>query len=145
MGSWAGVPPARLLAALRGARKVVEVGAGPRFEVALALARELPGCEVLVVDTDPRVLAAPSPLRGEVDDVTAPRLGLYEGAALLYGVRLPEDLHAPAARLARRVGATLALRLLGDEVPALPGWGPGEVLADAEGAWHLWRPGARRP
>src|SRR2546426_6210005 len=35
-----------------------------------------------------------SPLRGEVDDLLAPRVALYEGTALLYAVRLPDELHA---------------------------------------------------
>lgn len=132
------MPPARLLDPCRGARKVVELAAGTQFGEALAVARALPGTEVVVTDTDPRVREAPPPLRGEVDDVLRPRLGLYEGAALLYAVRLPEDLHAPALALARRVGADLALRLLGDEAPAAPR-PPDEVLTAAGGAWHVWR------
>lgn len=125
--------PLPLLARCRGARKVVELASGPRFEVAQAVARALPGCEVLVTDVDPRVREAPPPLRGEVDDLLRPRLALYEGAALLYAVRLPEDLHVPALALARKVGAPLALQLLGDEAPATGE--PGRSLGQG---WTLW-------
>jgi hypothetical protein len=122
----------------RGAAKIVEVGAGQRFDDAIAFARALPGTRVVVTDTDPRVLRAEAPLWAEIDDITRPRRANYEGAALVYGVRLPEDLHAAAGTLARSIGADFALRLLGDEAPALPAWGPGEVLEDAGGSWRLW-------
>lgn len=133
------MPPARLLAGYRGARKVVELASGPRFDEALQAARALPGCEVVVTDVDPRVREAPPPLRGEVDDLLKPRLAVYEGAALLYAARLPEELHAAAGALARRAGADLALRLLGDEAPALPGWPAPEAFPDAAGPWLRWR------
>lgn len=131
------VPPARLLAAYRGAAKVVEVAVGTDFTEALAAARALPGTQVVVTDVDPRVRAAPAPLRGEVDDLLRPQRALFEGAALVYAVRLPEELHAAALRVAQVVGADLALRLLGDDEPALP---PAD--APFEGGWRLWR--ARR-
>lgn len=131
------MPPVRLLAAYRGAAKVVEVAAGTDFAEALAAARALPGTQVVVTDVDPRVREAPAPLRGEVDDLLHPQRALFEGAALVYAVRLPEELHAAAAGVAREVGADLALRLLGDEEPALH---PPD--AQFEGGWRLWR--ARR-
>ncbi|HLF23996.1 MAG TPA: hypothetical protein VI565_08760, partial [Burkholderiales bacterium] len=37
------------------------------------------------------------------------------GASLVYGVRLPEELQAPAARIAVDVGASYAARALKDE------------------------------
>jgi uncharacterized protein len=129
------MPPARLVARYVRARKLVEVGAGQRFDDAGAFARALPACRVVVTDTDMRVLRAEAPLWAEVDDITRPRWDLYAGASLLYGIRLPEDLHAPAAAVARKVGADFALRLLGDEAPALPGWDAGEAVGSG---WHLW-------
>jgi hypothetical protein len=133
------VPPKRLVEAYEGARKIVEVGCGTHFEDALALAHALPGVRVVVTDIDGRVRDAPPPLEGVVDDVRRPRPDLYDGAALVYAVRLPEELHASLARAAQAVGADLALRLLGDEVPELSGWGRPEVLADRSGPWRWWR------
>lgn len=129
------MPPRRLVERYLEARRIVEVGAGQHTDEAMAFARALPGCRVVVTDTDVRVLRAMPPLWAEVDDVTRPRLDIYEGAALVYGVRLPEDLHGPAATVARQVGADFALRLLGDEAPALPGWGPGEAVGEG---WRRW-------
>lgn len=127
--------PPRLLSGYQGARKVVELAAGTQWAEALAVARALPGCEVIVTDIDPRVRDAPKPLRGAVDDLTRPALEVYQDAALLYAVRLPEELHVPAARLAERVRADLALRMLGAEAPAA-GLGPPEVFPDR---WMRWR------
>jgi uncharacterized protein len=126
------LPPA-LVARYRGARKVVELAAGTRVDVALAWAAALPGVEVVLVDVDPRVAEAKAPLRGAVDDLLRPTIALYEGASLLYAVRLPEDLHPAALALARAVGVDLALRLLGDEAPAA-----GELPALRIEGWHLW-------
>jgi uncharacterized UPF0146 family protein len=84
------------------------------------------------------VLEAPPPLQAEIDDMLRPRWAVYEGAALLYALRLPEELHAAAAEIAGHVGADLALRLRGDEAPALPR-GADVVLGDKDGAWFLWR------
>ncbi|MBS1264083.1 MAG: hypothetical protein MAG715_01283 [Methanonatronarchaeales archaeon] len=59
------------------------------------------------------------PLRGSVrDDVFEPDLSLYEGAAAIYLVRPGEEMQGGALRLARRVGADLVVRPLGDEVIA---------------------------
>jgi hypothetical protein len=122
----------------------VEVGAGVRWEEALSVARALPDSEVVLTDADARVLEAPAPLRGVVDDLLRPSLAVYRGAALVYGVRLPEDLHAPAALVAGSVGADLALRLLGDEAPALPR-APAARFADEGGTWQLWPAARSRP
>ena len=106
--------PAPLVARARAAGRVLEVGAGARFEVALALAAEA-GAEVLVSDVDARVLGAPLPLHALVLDVTRPPLSGLEGVGLVVAVRLPEELQLAAARLARSLGADLALRPLKDE------------------------------
>lgn len=133
------MPPKALVAAYQGARKVVEVGCGAQFGEALAFARALPGTRVVVTDTDPRVRAAPAPLEGMVDDVRRPRAEVFEGAALVYAVRLPEELHEATSAAARAAGADLALRVVGDEVPELPGWRADEVLSDPSGPWRWWR------
>lgn len=97
------------------ARKIVEVGAGAAFGTALAMKAAAPAAEVIVTDVSDAVLAAPKSLAAFVDDVTRPAWALYEGADLVLGVRLPEELQLSAARVARRVGAALAVRPLKDE------------------------------
>ncbi|HEX2023048.1 MAG TPA: UPF0146 family protein, partial [Candidatus Thermoplasmatota archaeon] len=113
--------PPPLLDRARRARRVAEVAAGARFDVALALAR-VARANVLVTDRDPAVLRAPAPLVAAVDDLLAPDLALYDGVDLVVAVRIPEELQAPAARLASRLGADLALRPLKDEWADLRPW-----------------------
>ncbi|HUR67670.1 MAG TPA: UPF0146 family protein [Candidatus Thermoplasmatota archaeon] len=107
--------PAPLVTRARRARVGLEVGAGTRFDTALALAGANPAAGWMVSDIDPRVLLAPSALQARLLDVTRPDLDGLEGVDLVYGVRLPEELQLSAARLARALHADLALRPLKDE------------------------------
>jgi uncharacterized UPF0146 family protein len=88
--------------------RVVEVGVGKFREVAETL-REL-GLEVLTVDLEGGDVA---------DDVSRPRLELYEGASLIYALRPNPELLPHLERLADRVGADLLVRPLPGEEP---GW-----------------------
>lgn len=106
--------PTPLLARAARAVRAVEVGAGARFDVALALAEAAPQAEWWVTDVDARVLAAPAPLRARILDVTAPE-GDWAGVDLVYAVRVPEELQLACLRFARTLGADLALRPLKDE------------------------------
>lgn len=107
--------PQALLERARRARKAVEVGAGPVWGTALALAQAAPQAEWWVTDVDARVLQAPAPLRAALFDVTRAPPPELSGADLVYAVRLPEELQLSCARFARHVGADLALRPLKDE------------------------------
>lgn len=109
-----GVLPEAILRLAGPAVVVVELAAGRRFDLALDLARR--GARVRVSDRDPGVLAAPAPLEAFVDDLHAPDLARYAGASLLVARRLPEELQAAAARLARHLGVPLAFRPLKDEL-----------------------------
>ena len=131
--------PPQLVERARRARRVAEVGAGARFDVALALAR-VTRARVLVTDVDARVLDAPAPLEARVDDVTAPDFTLYDGVDLVVGVRSPEELQLPVARLARALGADLALRPLKDEWSELASAGYRRHVA-WPGGWR-WFPHA---
>lgn len=91
------------------------MAAGASFATALALQAHAPQAAFVVTDVDPRVLQAPPPLTGVLHDLTRDGPRPFAGADLLYAVRLPEELQASAARLARRLGADLALRPLKDE------------------------------
>lgn len=105
--------PPPLADRVRRARRVVEVGAGERFETALAAAAL--GPRVVVSDIDERVRRAPPPLEPIVDDVTRPVLARYGETDLVVAVRPPEELQLAIARLARSLGADLAMRPLKDE------------------------------
>lgn len=91
------------------------MGAGGRFDTAMALQQANPGARWIVSDTDERVLLAPPRLEAVLLDVTHPRMELLAGVDFVYAVRLPEELQLPAARLAHALGADLALRPLKDE------------------------------
>lgn len=116
----------------------MEVAAGDRFEAALALVAAVPGAQVWVTDVHPKVLRAPPPLVARVDDLWAPDLSLYRGAALVYGLRIPEELQGAAARVARTVGAPFAHLPLKDEYADLSDVfpRPPRVLS---GGWRLHR------
>lgn len=107
--------PAPLVERARRARVGLEVGAGARFETALALRDANPGARWIVSDVDPRVLLAPPTLEARVLDLVRPSLEGLEGVDLVYAVRLPEELQLAAGRLARMLRADLALRPLKDE------------------------------
>lgn len=107
--------PAPLLARVREARVVLEVGAGARFETARAVREANPEARVIVTDVDARVLAAPFPLEARLVDVLAPDVGSLAGVDLVIAVRLPEELQLAALRLARALHADLAIRALKDE------------------------------
>ncbi len=130
--------PHVLLANIGPASRVVEVGAGARFDVALLFAAR--GARVTVTDLDPRVLAAPSPLDARVADAAMEDAALFEGVDLVYAVRPPEELQPILARVARRFGCALALRPLGNEWVDL-----GEWLAEPERArgWLVYPRAAR--
>lgn len=89
---------------------------------------------VLVTDVREAVLKAPAPLDAAIDDITRPTLALYLGAALLYGVRLPEELQVSCALVADALGCAYAVKPLKDELADVP-IGKPRVLA---GGWRLY-------
>lgn len=93
----------------------LEVGAGARFETALALAAANPRARWIVSDIDARVLDAPAPLEARVLDLTQLDLAGLGDVDFVFAVRLPEELQLAAARLADALSADLALRPLKDE------------------------------
>jgi len=105
-----------LVARLADADRVVEVGIGRETAVASALAAR----GVAVTATDIRPRSTPPGVAFAVDDITAPTRSLYAGADIVYAVRLPPELHRPAADIARDVGAELLFTTLGGDPPAVP-------------------------
>ncbi|HVL87002.1 MAG TPA: UPF0146 family protein [Candidatus Thermoplasmatota archaeon] len=126
--------PRRLLSRFGSARKVVEVGVGNDASTALEWI-EAGVAEVVVTDVHPRDV--PPRLLFALDDVTEPRASVYSGAALVYGVRLPEELQASAARAAIAARAAFAARALKDEWADLSHlYGGFETMG---GGWRLYR------
>jgi len=97
--------------------RVVEVGAGYVSDVALTLIFR--GLDVSATDKEERFLDG---LHVEKDDIFSPRLELYEGACLIYSLRPPLEMQTAIGDLARRIGADVLIRPLGDEVAQLPGF-----------------------
>lgn len=114
----------------RPLRRVVEVGAGRRFDVALAVAEALPDAEVWVTDRE-APQDVPPPLRAAALDLAdaeaaAERLGerFRKGGGRGVGmvdavlaVRLPPELWPDAVALADRWRAALVLCPLPEETP----------------------------
>src|SRR5437867_13419212 len=75
-------------------RKIVEVGVGHRIDVAIQVKTRLPDAEVVVTDNDESwVRAHRTPkVKAVVDDVSNPKLALYEGAELFYTLHPPVEL-----------------------------------------------------
>ena len=97
--------------------KIVEVGVGHRVDVAIRLKTRLPNAEVVVTDNDESwVRAHRTPkVRAVVDDVSNPKLALYEGAELIYSLHPPVELVPSLVSLARLVGADLLVVPVTDE------------------------------
>ncbi len=98
-------------------RKIVEVGVGHRIDVAVQVKTLLPDAEVIVTDKDESwVRAHRMPkVKAVVDDVSRPRLNLYEGAELIYSLHPPVELLPGLESLAGRVGADLLVVPVSDE------------------------------
>ncbi|MDZ7701600.1 MAG: UPF0146 family protein [Halobacteriales archaeon] len=104
-----------LAARLRPFDPVVELAIGRRPAVAAALAETN-----AVIATDLVDRPVPPGVHFVRDDLTAPDELLYNSAAALYALNLPEELHRPALDLAEAVDAALAFTTLGNESPTVP-------------------------
>jgi uncharacterized UPF0146 family protein len=102
------------VARLRPLDPVVELAVGRRTDVAAALAETND-----VTATDVYDRSVPPGVWFVRDDLTAPDHAVYDGAAGLYGLNLPEELQRPALELAEAVDAAFAFTTLGSESPAV--------------------------
>jgi len=115
--------------------KIVEVGIGKVPVVAAELRRLLPGYNLMVTDVE-EPPGLPAGAKFVCDDITAPDLGIYQGADLIYAIRPPPELQPHLLRLAREVGADLLLKLTSDEEAA-----EGGKLVNFQGVtFRLFRP-----
>src|SRR5712692_1759632 len=102
------------------AGKIVEVGVGHRINIAIEVKMRLPQAEVIVTDTDEswiRSRRTPK-VRAIVDDVTSPRLSIYEGAELVYSLHPPVELVPALVSLAENVNSDLLVVPVADEQEA---------------------------
>ncbi|MEM2908279.1 MAG: UPF0146 family protein [Candidatus Hadarchaeales archaeon] len=116
------------------ASKIVEVGVGALPATAIELSRRLSRCEIIATDISPPPPLPPG-VRFERDDVTNPRLRVYEGADLIYAMRPPPELQPYLLKLARKVGADLIVKPLAAE-SVLPG---GKLVNHRGVAFYLFK------
>lgn len=137
--------PESLVGELPEGALVVEVGVGGRWDTLAWLRGERPDLVLRATDVRAdRLQRPPDGVEPWQDDVIAPDVGLYEGAALVYSVRCPEELQAPLARVASAVAARLALAVVKDELADIHRWmGPARVDHDDVG--RTWRVHEPRP
>ncbi len=95
--------------------KVVEVGAGFVADVA----SRLKALDLVVTDLEKRELEG---ISVQADDIFSPRIEIYEGASLIYSLRPPQEVQIAMGEVARKVGADVLVRPLGDEVAQLKGF-----------------------
>ncbi len=99
------------------AGKIVEVGVGHRINIAIEVKMRLPNAEVIVTDKDEswiRSRRTPK-VRAVVDDVTGPRLSIYEGAELVYSLQPPAELIPALVSLSEKVNSDLLVVPVADE------------------------------
>jgi uncharacterized UPF0146 family protein len=116
------------------AKKIVEVGVGKVPDVAIALQRLLPNCEVIVTD-----VAEQTELSRRIkfvrDDITEPNLSIYQGAVLIYSVRPPTELQPYLHGVAQKVNADLVIKPLASESMSLMG---GNLINYQGAAFHVF-------
>ena len=113
--------------------KVVEVGIGAAPEVALLL---VPQREVVATDKVGRALGGMAIVG---DDIFSPSLDLYRGASLIYSIRPPLEIQLAMGRLAKKVGAEVMVRPLGDEIASIPGFRR-TLVNSGEARFYLFTP-----
>lgn len=95
--------------------KVVEVGVGRFTAVAEILAKR--GFEVVVTDIVKRDV--PEGCRFYLDDITSPKIQIYEGASLIYSIRPPPELFSAILMVSQKIGADCIIKpLYGDYMDA---------------------------
>ncbi|WP_323736680.1 UPF0146 family protein [Methanosphaera sp. ISO3-F5] len=90
----------------RDSEKIVEVGVGRVLEPSNILKKELPTCNIELVDIYPANESV------VMDDITDPEDYIYEGADLIYAVRPPEELQNSIFNLGVRYDADIIIKPL---------------------------------
>ena len=99
------------------AEKIVEIGVGLAPWTLLNLRKLLPKTILLAIDTDQDSIMRLRELglNAEVDDITNPRIELYQESSLIYSIRPPMELINPMARVAEKVGADALILPLSED------------------------------
>jgi len=94
--------------------KVVEIGVGSHYDVAIKLSRCFKVIVTDIIDVD----QIDEKIRGIYvkDDISNPRLSIYTGASLIYSIRPPIEIQIDILNLAYKVGSNSLIRPLGSEV-----------------------------
>jgi len=66
-------------------------------------------------------------------------LDLYRGASLIYSIRPPLEIQLAMGRLAKKVGAEVMVRPLGDEIASIPGFRR-TLVNSGEARFYLFTP-----
>lgn len=99
------------------AKKIVEIGVGLSPYVALHLSSKLPEAEIIVTDVDERVVKwlLKLGLKVFMDDVSKPRLRLYESADLIYSIRPPFELIPKIMELGEIISSDVLIAPLSED------------------------------
>jgi len=94
--------------------KVVEIGVGLHYNVAIKLSRYFKVIVTDIIDVD----QIDEKIGGLYvkDDISNPRLSIYAGASLIYSIRPPIEIQTDILNLADKVGSNSLIRPLGSEV-----------------------------
>ena len=94
--------------------KVVEIGVGLHYNVAIKLSRCFKVIVTDIIDVD----QIDEKIRGIYvkDDISNPRLSIYTGASLIYSIRPPIEIQTDILNLAYKVRSNSLIRPLGSEV-----------------------------
>lgn len=111
--------------------KIVEVGAGYVTDVAKCLKTR----NLTATDKEKRELDG---ITIQADDIFSPDKDIYEGASLLYSLRPPLEMQVAMGDLARKIGADVLVRPLGDEIADLSGFSRTLVNA-GDARFYLFR------
>ena len=99
------------------AKKIVEIGVGWSPYTALQLKSKLPEAELIVTDVNEQVAKQllKYGLKAFIDDVSNPRVELYEGADLIYSIRPPFELIPKIIKLGEIVASDVLIAPLSED------------------------------
>lgn len=94
--------------------KVVEIGVGLHYNVAIKLSRYFKVIVTDIIDVDQ--ISEKMGAMYVKDDISNPRLSIYTGASLIYSIRPPIEIQTDILNLSYKVGSNSLIRPLGSEV-----------------------------
>lgn len=101
------------------AEKIVEIGVGRTDQVIKKLKKDLPDCKLIA--TDIRSVSVPEGVEFRKDNVTEPKLEIYQNSDLIFSIRAPPELYTPLLKLTKEVKSDLLIKPVSSEES--PHWG----------------------